>query len=204
VKDVERIIALKPDLVVAPVYADEQGQAARLRAAGIPVWDLGELRGRATLLPAAIRIAALVGQEDLGRRWAAAFARRMDAVAARLDRPRRRALWVMPILDKLYGGTVGTSFHDVLTAAGLIDAAAERYRDWPAYAPEHLIALDPDLIVVPQGKSELLRRIPGLAGLRALHHPGGLVEISGELAENPGPGMLEAAEELFALAYPPR
>ncbi len=202
-KDVERLIALKPDLVVATVFAGEEAQAARLREAGIMVWDLGPMRGRATLERTAIEVSALLNNEDLGRRWAASFARRLDAVASALPATakRKRAVWLMPIMDKLYGGTKGTSYHDVLTSAGLIDAAAERYRDWPDYAPEHLIAMDPDVLIVASDKAAVLRRMPGLAGLRAVRDPDGIIEIPSDLADVPGPPMLEAAEELFARAY---
>ena len=203
--ELEAILAMRPDLVVVNSFPGQQAALARLRGAGIAVLDLGEARGLAHAAVAMRRLGAVVGNADGGERLAHLVIRRMQAVRSTLppDRPRRTAIVLAPTLDKLYGSTVGTSAHDVLLAAGLVDAAAEAgFRDWPDYAPEQILALDPDRMVVASGKAAALRTLPALASLRAVRDPAGIIEIDAGLLSNAGPLMADAAEALAAAAWP--
>ncbi|GDY12907.1 hypothetical protein LBMAG53_17850 [Planctomycetota bacterium] len=202
--ELEAILAQRPDLVVLNSAPGQQAALARLRAADIAVLDLGEARGLAHAVLAMRRLGAVVGNADGGERLARMLVHRMQAVSATLpkDRPRRTAIVLAPTLDKLYGSTEGTSAHDVLIAAGLIDAAAAAgFHDWPDYAPEQILALDPDRIVVPAGKASALRALPALASLRAIRDPAGVIEIDPGLLSNAGPLMADAAEALAAAAW---
>jgi iron complex transport system substrate-binding protein len=201
--DLEAIAALHPDLVLCTTIGSEAGRLERLRAAGLAVFDLGDQVGIATLVADARAIGILLGASERGERYATGLRRRMAAVAATLPpERRRRAVYVSVYGEALSGGTVGSSYHDVLTAAGLVDAAAQRYRGWPQYRIEELIALDPQVIVTARGMGDRLRRLPGLEVLAALRRADGIIELDGALLDDPGPAMLDAAEALFAAAYP--
>lgn len=199
---VEVILDLHPDLVLLGNLAGAS-HADRLRAAGVQVFDLGELRGLRTL-PGQIRaIADLVGAPERGESLAVALPRRIARVAAPLgDHPRRRALFVSAAAGRLYGGTIGTSYHDVLVAAGLDDVAARQFHDWPAYSAEELLTLDPEVVVMKDGGATLLCTTPGLDRLPACASPGRIIELPSGYLDDPGPTILEAAELLFAKAYP--
>jgi iron complex transport system substrate-binding protein len=198
----EPLIALKPDLVLMNHFGDP-GRVTRLRGAGVEVFDLGQMRGLATLRPTAEAIAELVGHPERGARFLRSFEHRMATVAAGLgNRRRRTAVYVSVIGPSLSGGTTGTSYHDVLVAAGLVDAAASRFKNWLRYSPEQLIALAPEVLVTKEGMAAVLCGYPGLADLPACRAPGGVIELPSGLIEDPGPTMLDAAELLFARAYP--
>jgi iron complex transport system substrate-binding protein len=198
----ELLLSLRPDLVLVNRLVG-QAELARARAVGLTVFTMGDMRGLTTLLHDIDVIATLLGDRARGQRFAAQLTRRMRAVAADIppDR-RRRALYVSALGGKLFGGTVGTSYHDVLVHAGLRDVAAERFRDWPHYDPEQLLALDPDLIVTPEGLSAGLCAVSGLERLRACKKQG-VVELPESLLGDPGPRMLEAAERLRDAVYGP-
>jgi iron complex transport system substrate-binding protein len=204
IDDLEAIIALRPDLVLVSTYGGEADRLARLRDAGLTVCDLGPQGGLEALAQNADAIGRLIGAPQRADHFIANLRRRLAGVAASLPRdlPRRRAVYVQLISDHLYGGTVGTSYHDVLVAAGLDDLAAGSYRNWPQYTVEQLIALDPEVIVTLRGAAVGLRRLPGIGSLRAAQAADGIIEIDSALLEHPGPIMLEAAETLFAAAYP--
>lgn len=200
--DLEAVLALRPDLVVTNGIGDT-GRIARLRERGIAVFDLGEMRGAASLLRDIHIVAHLLGHPERGVRYATAWQRRFDAVDAALgNRPRRRAMFLTAYAGRIFGGTRGTSYADVLAAAGLVDAAAAEYTGWPQYSSEELLRIDPDLIVTKTGTPGELCRIPGLERLKACRTPGAFIEVDGDLIEDAGPAMLDAAEEIFAAAYP--
>jgi ABC-type Fe3+-hydroxamate transport system substrate-binding protein len=121
----------------------------------------------------------------------------MRAVASGLPPSERPVgLYVSIYGDALYGGTDGTSYHDVLTAAGVRDAASGRYDGWPRYTPEALLALDPELIVTHGGMMHALCSRSGLDQLRACQQRR-VVEVDGALLGDPGLSMLDAAEDVF-------
>ena len=69
---VEALIALRPDLVLTNSFGTP-GRSAKLRSAGIEVFDLGELRGVSSLVSAAKTLAELLGQPERGQNFARSF-----------------------------------------------------------------------------------------------------------------------------------
>ncbi len=199
--NVEQVVALRPDLVVTHGLSSSQS-IVRLREQGVAVFDMGEMRGLSTLPGDVHELAWLLGDPARGDAYAERFTRQMAAVVRGLAKERRKsALYIAVYGDKLFGGTRGTSYHDVMTAAGLVDVAAVRYRDWPAYTAEDLLALDPEWIVTSIGMGAVLCRRPGLSRLRACSGAGAIAEIGAPLSASAGPPMLEAAEQLYERVY---
>jgi iron complex transport system substrate-binding protein len=199
----EPLIALKPDLVLMTRFGGP-GRVAKLRAAGIEVFDLGELHGVSSLVPIIRWVGELVGQAGRAEELLHSFERRLESVALPLGASHRRsAIYLSVIGPTLIGGTTGTSYHDVLAAAGLVDAAAVRFKEWPQYTAEPIMAMDPELIVTKEGMGNALCMYPGLERLRACA-PGHVIELPAGMIEDPGLTILETAERLFERAYPGR
>ena len=185
--DLERLLTLRADLLLVN-HLGAQSALARVRNAGIEVFDLGELRGLASLETGLPALAALLGERARGERLWQRFHAQLQAVARDIPPAQRRAaLYLAIYAGKLYGGTRGTSYHDVLSAAGLIDSAPERYRDWPAYDPEEILRMDPALIVTETGMGEQLCQNAWLKTLQACRaQRAGIVELASQLLGDPG------------------
>ena len=102
--------------------------------------------------------------------------------------------------ETLFGGTVGTSYHDVLLAAGCRDAAQGHFTDWPQYGVEQVVSLAPEVIVTKRGMTAALQALPGMHVLRHTRY----IELDGAVLEDPGPRLLEAAELLRDALQEPR
>jgi iron complex transport system substrate-binding protein len=178
-------------------------ELARVRDAGIEVFNLGEMRGIATLVSNIESVAILLGDRERGIRLAISLQRRLRGVAADVPSDRRkRALYVSAYGGQLFGGAARTSYHDVLVAAGLVDVAATSFSDWPHYDPEQLLGLDPEVIVTTDASVAQLCRTSGLDHLRACSSERGrIVGLPEGLIGNPGLGMLDAAEEIRDRVY---
>lgn len=200
--DVEAVLSLAPDLVLLNSHG-QTGKVARLRERGIEVFDLGETRGADMLIHDVHVVATLLGHPERGDRLASSWQRRFRAVAGALgNRARKRAMYLSTYGGKVFGGTRGSSYGDILAAAGLMDVAAASYEGWPQYDAEQLLRLDPDLVVTKPGMAAELCRIPGLDQLRVCRTPGSSVEVESAVIDDPGLSMLDAAEQIFAVAYP--
>jgi ABC-type hemin transport system substrate-binding protein len=126
----------------------------------------------------------------------------MKTLAATVPTEHRpQALYLSIYGNDVFGGGDDTSYHDVITAAGLRDATIGRFQGYPQLSTEQILNLDPDLVVTKQGMGQVLCSRSGLATLRACHAADGIVELDGNLLDDAGPGMLDAAETLYALIH---
>jgi len=200
-RDIETIIELRPDIVFINNFIDRR-QVERLKDAGLNVFDMGEMRGLETLLPNIRQLAAVLDVPERGQELAAELVRNLEAVSEDIaDEDRRRGLYVGIHGDRLYGGTTGTSFHEVLVAGGLVDMAAEAgFHGWPAFTNEQLLSLDPPWIITNPGTERSLCRHPGLQALSACQ-AGQVRSIETHLLTDPGLGILQAAEAVHAAVY---
>jgi ABC-type hemin transport system substrate-binding protein len=143
-------------------------------------------------------------QEQRGREFARGINARIASVAA--DIPaigRKSAIYLGVHGTQFYGGARGTSYHDVLHYAGLVDRAAGRYEGWPAYTSEELFVLDPDVIVTPKGQGSALCQRASFSVLKACSASGRVVEVDDTLLVDPGVPMIDAAIAVRLAVYGP-
>jgi iron complex transport system substrate-binding protein len=199
---VEHLLELQPDLVLVNSLG-EHALIEQLRSLGVLVFDLGPMWGVATFLRNVAQIGWLVGRPEAARELGERFSERLEAIARAVPESQRRAgLYLGVHGNDLFGGTRGSSFHDVLTYAGLVDVAARDYQGWPSYDPETLLTLDPELVVTQTGMRAALCGRAELGRLRACGARGDVIEIEGQLLNDAGLGMLDAAELVHQAAYP--
>lgn len=143
--DVERIAALKPDLVVAWRSGTPEAQLAALEQLGIPVFrsEPKSLDDIATTLE---RLGRLTGHAAEGEARATRFRRRLAELRTRDARPPVRVfyqVWNPPLM------TVGRPH--VITEAIALCGGRNVFADLPALAPtvdpEAVVAADPEWIV---------------------------------------------------------
>lgn len=200
---IDRILELSPDLVFVSPLSDA-GTVARLRSLGIAVYDLGGTSGIAENLAHLDRLGILLHQRGRATQAKAAIEQRIAGLQARLgQRPPIPGIYLTRYGDKLYGGTMGTSYADLLRLSGVEDLAAKKgYRNWPSYTIEELWALDPEVIVTAKGQAALLCQDAKLAKLKACSPAGRVIEALAGLESDSGAGLLTAAGDLLARLHP--
>ena len=145
--DLERILALHPDLIIAWTGGAAEAQLLPFEHAGLPVYH--HRVARLDDIPAAIqRLGALLHTEDEAHRSASALAGRIAAIRARYQRASAPRLllqvWDRPIYT-LGGGQV---ISDAAEACGYTNVYAELRDAAPAVSLESIAARDPDVILV--------------------------------------------------------
>lgn len=198
-EDLETLIALRPDLVIVANVAEAR-RVARLREAGLQVFDIGGDSGADALVETTRRLGRLVAAPERAEAMAERFQRRMAAVAdAGVERP--GALYVGSWGNQLFGGAIGTSYHEVLVAAGLRDVAAEAgLTGWPTYDAERLLVMDPEWLVIPASNRGAFCGRERFANLQACRE-GRVAAIDDRILGDPGYGMLPAAEALHRRVF---
>ncbi len=192
---IERIVALKPDLVVASSSARV---VDRLESLDVRVLVL-ESRNRADVrrtLAVLAQVLALPGADV--RVWARI--ERELAEAARRVPTRLKGRRVYFEIDATpYAAGAGSFIGETLERLGLRNALAAELGPFPRLNPEYVVRLQPDIVVAVARELAAMSSRPGWAALHALRD-GQTCALSGERFEllvRPGPRMGQAA---FALA----
>jgi iron complex transport system substrate-binding protein len=150
--DPERIIALEPDLVFVAHYTQESALRI-LGSATIPVVRLKSVHGFEDVAFNVRLTAAVVGEEARGEALVAEMDRRLWLVTARVrERPHPRVLYA-----STGGYTTGTHtlVDEKIRRAGGRNAAAEAGLTGDvSVSLDLLVALDPDVIIVPRWSAD--------------------------------------------------
>lgn len=212
--NVERLLALAPDLVFLASWSDADS-VRQLRDAGIPVYRVGSPRTVDAVKGTIAEIARVVGAQQ----QAVALVRGMDEALARV---RSRVEGLQPqqrvrVLDYDPSGSSfgrGSSWDDIVRRAGCVNAVGELAADqWGkvGLSQEALIGLDPDVIVLPgwkwedpQGARRAYERFaadPAFRSLRAVRS-GRLLLADERHRLATSHHIAKAVEDLAAFAYP--
>jgi iron complex transport system substrate-binding protein len=199
--DEERILALRPDLVLG--FSDLQADiAASLARRGVPVYLMNQ-RSVAEILQAVRVTCALVGRAEAGEALAAGLERELDGLAASAAaNPRRPRVFFEEWPDPLIAGIRWVS--ELLELAGADDVCRELRGEQGArgriVAPEEIARRDPEVVIASWcGKKAVPARIasrPGWDRVRAVLDDQ-LYEVKSSLILQPGPAALtDGAREL--------
>ena len=144
--DLERLVALRPDVVVAWPGGNNPGQIARIEQLGIPLYR--QRVDRLAGLPASLRrLGALAGTSDIANAVATALAARLAALEQRQAKrerlPTMLQMWGQPLYT--VGGTHLMS--DAMRLCGADNVFGELRDLGPAVELEAVIKRDPALIV---------------------------------------------------------
>ena len=199
-RDIEQVLNLRPDLVIASQFSEE-AYMARLREAGVVVFDLGDTRNAETTSRNIEALGQLLARETQAAGLLAAYRRELDSLARAASRqPAVSGMYLTYVGGSWFGGTQGSSYGDLLKLAGIEDVAAARgYRDWPQFSREEILMLAPALVVTRPGGRAALCEDPVLGGVPACVSGGRVVEIPAGYDSDPGLGLVQAAAELQAL-----
>lgn len=142
----EAILAAQPDLAILPAWSDPQ-IGSLLALEGIPVHRVGSPGSLEEVRREIRALGAVLGESERAETLIAEMDARLDAVAARgASRTERPS-----VLLAMWSGQTparGTVFCELVALAGGRCAAAEAGYEGYALVPiEHVLALDPDLVV---------------------------------------------------------
>lgn len=193
--DLERIVSLKPDIVVVWKSGNAASQVEKLTRLGIPVF-YAETTRLADVSAATRRFGQLAGTSDAANREAAAF----DASLARLRQAnagKKRLkvffqIWDRPLM------TIGHAqiIDDALDLCGGENVFAELTQAAPTVSREAVLARNPDVIMAGgRGEGDSLAGWRQSAFLTAVKHDN-VVALDAPTLALPSPSILPSVEML--------
>jgi len=204
--NLEAIVAMHPDLVLATTSINRAETADALLRLGIPVFtsDPHTVRG---MLDSIARMADLMGAHEQGTELVAQLQSRLDAVHARIaELPLVHALFVVwedPLI------TIGqnTFIADALRWAGA-ESVIVADQNYPQVSMEEIVRLQPEYILFTGNHAESnddhelsrLRTRPAWKALKAIQM-GHIVQVDDEITK-PSPGLVGAIEQIARELHP--
>ncbi len=201
---IERILGLRPDVVLTATSANRQSTTDELARLGVAV-----VVTKGSSLEQIFADLAIVGEATAQQAQATALIARLRAELAALQQrasqlPKTRcAIVVWP--EPLVVAGPGSHLDDLLAITGGTNIAADANQAFPTYSQERLIQRAPEVLIVGTHKQqrppdlEPLRRLASLPAVRndRVHL------VDGDVLFRPGPRIGEAAAHLFRLLHEP-
>jgi iron complex transport system substrate-binding protein len=193
---VERLLRLKPDLVLSPgsTRAVDRLQALGLRVLVLEPQSLADTE----------RVLRVVAQA-LGEPAAAAvlwqrLQRRIAAAAARVPAATRGQRVYLEVAASPFAAGEASFVGELLAQLGLGNVVPAALGSFPSLNPEFVLRAQPDIVIASQRGLASMASRPGWSSLRALQagRSCGLAPVDWDSLVRPGPRLADAAEALAA------
>ena len=191
---IERIAALKPDLVLA---APSARAVPRLQARGLRVVVL-HTRSHEDVQHNLQTLGQLLGADAAARAAWAAIQAQMNQAATRVPPALRGRSVYFEVETSPYAAGPGSFIGQTLQRLGLANIVPAALGPFPKLSPEFVVQAQPDIVMAETRNLQSMAGRPGWAALRALQRQQvcAFAPADYELLVRPGPRMGQAAEQL--------
>lgn len=202
--ELERIVALAPDLVIGVKDGNPVWVPSALKRVSVPFLAVDPKDVKGVL--AAIRLVGrAIGREEEGERLAASLEARIQGVADRVKGLPRTRVFVQEGVDPIIAAGGSTYIDDVIRLAGGENVLGG-FKGWPKLNPETVIAARPQVMIIvgmernknPGRAAARWREWPQIPAVK--HKRVHLVESN--LYDRPSPRVAELLEEVASLLHP--
>ncbi|EAH4443137.1 ABC transporter substrate-binding protein [Listeria innocua] len=197
--DTEKIIALKPDLVLGheSMLATEKDAYQLLKDAGINVFVVPDATNLKEVENSIETIGKLTGKEQKAKDVTASMEKQKSAVEKKAKELKTSPKVWIEISPDLYTAGKGTFMNEMLELAGGTNIVTET--GFIPYNEEKVVELKPDIIlsVYPDAKATILKRA-AWKDLPAVKNEQ-IYEMDANKLSRPGPRLLEGAADIQAV-----
>jgi iron complex transport system substrate-binding protein len=191
---IERIVALRPDLVLTAVSSRA---VDRLQALGLPVLAL-EPGTWAQTRRAIERVATALGDAGAGAALAARTQARIDAAAARVPPALRGRSVYFEVAPTPYAAGAASYLGELLAQLGLVNIVPASMGTFPQLNPEFIVRAQPAVVMSTAAAVAEMPGRPGWQRLLALQQRQtcGFAPVPHDTLMRPGPRLGDAAEHI--------
>lgn len=205
--DIERIVALNPDLCIATRDGNPKAVIERLQSLKIPVYVVNP-HNLDTILETIREIGAILNAGDRAFTLTSTMADRIQKVRSRVGRVdcRPRVFFQIGISPIVSAGN-GTFIHELIELAGGQNLARGKIA-YPRFSREQVLTLSPDVIIITSMSRQAVfeevkadwRRWPHMPAVRDDR----IYLVDSDLFDRPSPRLVDGLELLARLIHPER
>jgi len=199
--DVERVVALAPDLVLCTTDGNPREKVRAIEEMGIPCFAVAP-QDLAAVFATIERVGILLGAAERGRAEAAALRRRSERarVAARGNGNGEPRVLFAVSTSPLIAAGAGTFMDELIRLSGGRNVAAGYAGRYPRLSVEDLVAALPDVLFVAgmTGVERFPEEVTRWKEIPAFRD-GAVHTLDGDVVTRPGPRMVTALEQVSAV-----
>lgn len=202
--NLERIISLKPDLVLISTASQLENLTRQLDQLQVPVY-VTDPRRVEEVVTSIRALGEVTGVAERGAEIAAGMERRIHEVQQRTKELNRPSVFYVLQTGPLITAGRDTFINDLIDLAGGHSISAEEAAAYPQFSRETVVARAPDVIIAPAShgselvSEEVLRR--DFATTPAVRH-NRIARVNADLIDRPGPRIVEGLEQLARAIHP--
>ncbi|MDR4493418.1 MAG: ABC transporter substrate-binding protein [Nitrospirales bacterium] len=203
--NLEALVALQPQLVLAPPSFLRADLLAKLEQLKIPIFVL-ESKTVEGIFGHIQLLGRMVARVPEANAFTASMRKQVGDLTKRVEgRPRPTLLYVLNSEPLITVGP-GSFIHHLIELAGGRNAAERANAPYPRLTMEEVLTQNPDILLFPVGEYEGIPqaeqdRWKRWESLRAVKE-GKLFQIKSDLLNRPGPRVIEGLRELVMLLHP--
>ena len=203
--NVEKVVTLDPDLVIATADGNMREDVEMLEEAGIPVYVVNPRRIR-QILEAIESVGDVCGVAPRARALVGSLRKRIEKVKEAVRGRDRPLVFLVINIKPLMSVNRSTTHHDVIELAGGRNLAEDQPITYPRFSLEEVIRRGPEVIIISSmgrgGEHERARRqwfrwtaIPAVQN-------GRVYTINSDLIDRAAPRVVKGLEEMARLIHP--
>ncbi len=198
----EAILTAVPDVILIQQNPKKFDSVLEVRPEiKIEHFDIEEIDQIASAME---RIGEIVNEPEVGKRKAAEFRRRLDAVRRKVaGLPKPKVLFVMMSGQGFFIGGEKSFIKEIIELAGGVDAAGE-FRRWAGVNIEHILQMQPEVIICqtdPGMEDDAKEYWQGIGGLPAVRN-GRVYVVTDRHWTIPSTRTVGIAEQAAAFIHP--
>ncbi|HEX8136669.1 MAG TPA: cobalamin-binding protein [Pyrinomonadaceae bacterium] len=194
---IERIIALRPQLILVSTASQLETFTRQLDEQGIAVYvtDPHDLEG---VFRSIVAVGDLLGQRSEGERVAGQLRARAARVAEAVKTRPPVSVFYQLSAEPLYTAGRDSYITDLIERAGGRSVTRDVPGAWPRYSDEAALGSRPEAIVMATGGSmgEANREIAAALKKSPAAEAGRVIQINGDYLSRPGPRLVDGLEQL--------
>lgn len=145
--DLEKIVALKPDLCLATKDGNPKHIVDKIVSLGIPVYVINP-RNIRQIMDTITRLGSLLHAEQTATELVAGLEKRIERVRKLvLEEGRKPRVFFQIDAEPIFSAGTNTFIHELIELAGGINTAAGEV-SYPRYSWEDIIVLQPDIVLI--------------------------------------------------------
>jgi len=202
---IERIVSLKPDLIIATADGNRKDTVQQLEELGLPVYvtNPSDTRG---VLKSIQHIGEITGRGKEARIIVKELETKLNNIADRVRHKRKPRVFFQIGMEPIITAGKGTLINEVIERAGGINVAGRDMANYPRYSAEGIIGAEPDIIIFApmvhdkefKGVKKFWRKFGELPAVRNNR----IYPMNADLINRASPRIVDAVEIMASILHP--
>lgn len=202
---IEKIVSLKPDLIIAIADGNRKDTVQQLEKLGLPVYvtNPSDTNG---VLKSILHIGEITNQEKDARKLVEKLQKRLNNITAQIRHKSKPRVFFQIGLEPVMTAGRGTLINEVIERAGGVNVASLDTASYPIYSAEGIIGASPDIVIFAPMSSDkefaaVKRFWQKFRGIPAVKN-NKIYPIDTDLISRASPRIFEAIEIMALIFHP--